>query len=151
MARDAQPRRRARWLHRLGELENGLETRVGPWVAFGGVLALLTLGMMLVSWLGLGGDPFNDSAFDASTWRASDGTAFDCPRGPMLANLELQLRPGMSRTELVSLLGPPDATERPDSASWFVGSWSGFRVDIDSLDVAFDANGRLASWHRAQH
>ncbi len=132
--------------------EESLETSVMPWAILTAIVALAAIAMMVSARLGLGGDPFNDRAFDAGLWRSSDGEQFDCPRGEMLANLEAQhLRVGAPREQMLALLGPPDATGQDGLASWYLGYWSGFRVDMDSLDLQFDGDGRLVRWQRAQH
>lgn len=131
-------------------LETSLTTSVLPWALLTGAAFVLWLGGAAYASLGAG--PFDDAQFDAATWRAADGLDPDCPRGPMLHDLAAShLRPGRPRGELIELLGPPDAIDRLDCASWRLGFWSGFRVDVDTLDVRFDDAGRLVDWSRVQH
>lgn len=133
-------------------LEQQFETSVWPWAALTGLALLVLLGMTAIGRLGLGGDPFNDRAFEAAMWRESDGLAFDCPRGEMVASLAaLHLRTGERRQDLRTLLGPPDAPGAPRIDRWYVGHWSGLRIDVDTLDLQFDDADRLLRWECVQH
>ncbi len=121
-------------------------------------LSLLAAGLLLamapaafLGWLLLH-DPFGGQRFDARVWRAQAGSLNpDNPRGPMTSNLRRHhLRRGMARQEVVRLLGE-DGGAGPHSLSYTLGAWSGFRIDYDTLDITFDASGRLERTTVVQH
>ena len=104
-------------------------------------------------------DPFNQARFDRHAWQTPCATA---QRGPMTRNLERRhLRKGMRRDAVLALLGKPDKREsyqgRPlvegrdyerarEIIRYDLGPWSGFAMDWDHLDLAFDEAGRLLGW-----
>lgn len=86
-------------------------------------------------------EPFDDWWFDQKIWMANRGSGSDNPRGKMVTDLQKRVLPGMSREEVRFLLGPPDAGGWGDTMSYSIGSWSGFGMDPDILDIAFDKTG----------
>lgn len=143
-----------RW-RRLGArfcaFESSLETSLRPWIALTAIVFVGWLALVVLTMSEWGGDPFNDRPFEAAAWRAADGGARDCPRGEMVADLAArELRTGRPRSELVELLGAPDAGDAPRWCGWRIGWWSGLRIDQDVLELHFDPDGALAHWARAQ-
>ena len=106
-------------------------------------------------------DPFDDSTFDRAAWVQHRDSGNDNPRGHMVESLIDRLehsRP--SRDEVIDLLGPSELecgrAESPFGPieaclSYHVGSWSGFRMDPDTLDVYFGADGRFLEALAVQH
>lgn len=98
-------------------------------------------------------NPFNDRKFDQTVWVSyHDSTDPDNPRGNMVSNLQKKyLQLGMSKQEVLRLLGEPDYEESSTVYKYNLGVWSGFRIDYDSLDVHFDSSGRLTHTQVVQH
>ena len=98
-------------------------------------------------------NPFDDRPFSETTWAAyHQSTDYDSPRGQMYADLKRHhLRRGMSRDEVLALLGEPDLRESATHFSYSLGAWSGFRMDYDTLEVEFSKAGHLTSVDRVQH
>ena len=88
--------------------------------------------------------------FDAARWRENAGCARLNPRWHMVRDVQARLLPGMTRAEVTALLGPADEVQ-PDQLLYYLGYWSGARMDPDYLHVRFDASGRLASTAVLQH
>jgi len=106
-------------------------------------------------------DPFNDTSFDRATWRQHPTAEFDNPRGHMLESLIDHLKERRpSRNEVVELLGPserkcgtlaPPVGSTETCLSYELGSWSGFRMDPDTLDVYFREDGVFLEAYAVQH
>jgi len=106
-------------------------------------------------------DPFNDSSFDRVTWIQHGDADDDNPRGHMVESLIDRLeehRPG--RNEVIELLGPSERgcgrletqiAPVETCLSYHLGSWSGFRMDPDTLDVYFGDDGRFLEALPVQH
>lgn len=97
--------------------------------------------------------PFDNEYFDKITWQQySNNMIRDNPRGEMFENLtEQYLKPGMSKKEVILLLGKPDFREEENFFSYNLGMWSGYRIDYDSLDLKFNKKGQLVEFYRVQH
>jgi hypothetical protein len=136
-----------------------------PWrkraIVWGGVLsALVVTPIWLYHHLDLD-DPFDDSSFDRATWIQHGDADDDNPRGHMVESLVDRLKDNRPRRgEVIDLLGPSDREcgrlEPPVGPiemclSYHVGSWSGFRMDPDTLDVYFGADGRFLDAFPVQH
>ena len=61
------------------------------------------------------------------------------------------LEKGMSKQQVVDLLGQPDLKNESLLFSYNLGMWSGFRMDYDSLDLVFNSSGNLEKFYRVQH
>ncbi len=73
--------------------------------------------------------------------------------------LRHHLRPGMTKAEVLALLGPPDGEGGANSEHlrdedkrlnrsvllYALGAWSGFRMDEDFLSVIFDNSDRVVA------
>lgn len=90
---------------------------------------------------------FDNRDFDQDVWIAHRNSwASDNPRGEMAYDLrDRLLRQRPTHPEVVSLLGEPDWPDQdpPHRIAYILGAWSGFRIDHDSLDIVFDAEGRV--------
>jgi hypothetical protein len=111
---------------------------------------LLLAGGLTWSWR----EAASQNQFSRQIWAASSlsrlGNNPDNPRMRMANNvLKNHLRAGMSRNEVISLLGAPDEpTDRDDQAIWYyLGGYSGgsFLRGSDYLVIEFDERGKLAA------
>ncbi len=106
-------------------------------------------------------DPFDDRTFDRQLWVQYDGSLdSDNPRGQMFVDLTTKvLKTGMTRAEVVELLGEPDYFRvqscgcEPDDQKleYMLGMWSGLGIDYDSLRVELDDEDRVLKLSRHQH
>lgn len=111
--------------------------RSGPWLALALAAALAALAAAALT---------QGGGFDSAAWKAQHGSsARDNPRSSMVGDAMERLRPGMTRAEVVALLGPADIVEgRIETYSLGVGAYG---VDYEYLVLEFDAADRLRS-HR---
>jgi outer membrane protein assembly factor BamE (lipoprotein component of BamABCDE complex) len=58
---------------------------------------------------------------------------------------------GMTKKQVLELLGEPDFEKQSHVFKYVLGGWSGFRIDYDSLDIYFDSAGRLTKTRIVQH
>ena len=112
-------------------------------------------GLTLWDWARIRG--WGDLRFDPQQWQAANGNDYDCVRGRMIRALFSDYRiEGMTRQQVLQLLGPPDsiqphgtamndAARMATSFSYLLGMYSGFRVDVDYLEIYFDDHGRARS------
>lgn len=129
------------------------------WTPWRIALALLTLVVAVVVafigwqyWLYTGGI-FRTSSFNEAEWKSLNQNTndFSCYRGGMAHDIRTNvLRAGLAKTEVKTLLGEPDFS-RADVHEYILGACSGFRIDIDTLDVHFDSEGRLTKVQVVQH
>jgi len=61
------------------------------------------------------------------------------------------LRKNMSKAEVIELIGKPDYEGKTDFFSYKLVYWSGFRIDLETLDLEFSKEGRLKKFYRVQH
>lgn len=104
----------------------------------GAVMLLVVTGCTPLDWLGGAGD-----GFDAERWRqAQQGCAPDNPRLGMYDELEDELlRERPTRSEVLAMLGPPDAGEDSESVQYTLGY---NMIDCDSVLILFGEDGRVA-------
>lgn len=77
-----------------------------------------------------------DPGFDSAQWKAQYGTgAVDNPRGGMVGDVEDLLHPGMSRSEVVDLLGKPEQEER-ERFTYEIGV-SPYGIDYEYFVIEF--------------
>jgi outer membrane protein assembly factor BamE (lipoprotein component of BamABCDE complex) len=98
-------------------------------------------------------DPFSGSDFDRIVWlQFANNYTSDNPRASMIEDLKLHyLLPGLSKSDVVELLGPPEAEPVRNTFSYIVGKWSGYRMDHDALLIKFDSGERLVSVECVQY
>ena len=97
--------------------------------------------------------PFDNKEFDKIVWQKYHKDMNpDNPRGEMYKSLiEDYLKQGMTKREIIQLLGEPDYKDEENLLSYNLGMWSGFRIDYDSLDLNFSNDGNLVKYYRVQH
>lgn len=105
-----------------------------------GMAGLLLAALLL----GGCGDMGDAEAFDARQWREGErDSAFYARRHRMVdALLAGPLQPGMSRADLLALLGEPDDRS---GGRFYYTLGSSYGADVDYLVIAFDAQDRVAS------
>src|SRR5688572_7954485 len=86
---------------------------------------------------------FRGQAFDRNVWHQfHENDEPDNPRYSMVKSLQRSyLHPGLTREQVIELLGEPDVAKSPDMYEYNLGMWSGFRIDYDGLQVHFDSQG----------
>lgn len=102
-----------------------------------------------IDWL----DPFAGQSFDRAVWhKFHNNHEPDNPRASMSKDLRRRyLRQGLTKQEVVKLLGEPDMNKSDNMYEYNLGMWSGFRIDYDGLQIHFDAEGRLSYVQCVQH
>lgn len=107
-------------------------------------------GAGLIAGMVLGGTPMALAGeFNSEQWKAQSGAgATENTRQGMISKLEEILRPGMSKDEIVALLGKPDIQEN-NRFEYELGLL-GFGVDYAWYVLEFDEDGRLASYKLIQ-
>jgi hypothetical protein len=132
-------------------------------------LAIVAGGLLAWAWLwafcgpmdhwsstiGWGNRPFDSAVWQAAPRSIDDRDEEHNPRGAMLRSLlrNHRLR-GLTKAEVVALLGKPDPADGisssrvPQYETWdyYVGWYSGFKLDPDFLAVMFGLDGRVADW-----
>src|SRR5262249_51200547 len=105
-------------------------------------IALCGAGVMLILGAGAYMTTLTAGDFDSDKWKAlRSSTARNNPRAGMVSDLQPQLRPGMTRDEVVTLLGEPEVKEGARYV-YSIGT-SAFGVDYEYFVVEFDADGKL--------
>ncbi|MBN67214.1 MAG: hypothetical protein CMM94_06590 [Rickettsiales bacterium] len=108
--------------------------------------------------------PFTGAEFNRASWLANARSAEQwyeyrvetrdhCPRGAMYSDLEHNyLTVGKRKADIVTLLGEPDfiPNQKEYCIAYWLGFCSGFRIDLDSLNICFK-EGRMAEVYHAQH
>jgi len=134
--------------------------RKGPRVKAGFyVLGTLFPGICFAGFILLGSpieNYLNQEDFDAKVWRESGGKPEDFnwpPRLKMIDSLmEQKLLDGLTREEVIQLLGPPDsdnwaAATNPDKITYYLGPERGFiSIDSEMLSINFDENDRVKEY-----
>lgn len=106
----------------------------------------LTTALLLGLALGGCSDMNDAQAFDTQQWSEGKRDSAFYERRHRMANELLKqelLKPGMSREDVVALLGKPDDNRQPGVLRYTLGSAYG--ADIDYLTVFFDEGGRVKS------
>lgn len=88
--------------------------------------------------------------FDAELWHMADTSQLDNPRCLMQRDLEqTHLKLGMTKTEVVTLLGEQEENEQ--TTSYYLGFCSPFGVDAVALGLEFDSNDKLSRIYDIQY
>ncbi len=107
---------------------------------------------------GRGYHGWGDATFDSEEWKAVEALRPDSPRGTMVSDLlDNHELIGLTREQVRELLGDPEEanTSRGRRAHpvetapewiYYLGMYSGFRIDEDILVIKFDANDRVKRW-----
>jgi hypothetical protein len=122
---------------------------------------LLILASLLPFWAlmrTVAGSPFDDKPFDAEVWAASTGNRHSF-RAPMAQDLiDRHLKRGMTREQVVQLIGEPDSRSGKDRLgaeyasrhprleecfTYHLGRVSGYGTGDDYLILAFESGGHL--------
>lgn len=115
----------------------------------GAILVVLALMLPLSGWLQWKAQPENGRSFDRRQWLQTDPGATDSPRLSMTGDLlRRHLKPGMTRAQVLDLLGPPE-DEGPAEAIYPLGGYTGFLV-VEELRVHYDEAGRLIRGERTR-
>ena len=88
-------------------------------------------------------------AFDAAAWKAEAGkSGLDAsPRRPMVRSLtKNHLRVGMTRGNVVEILGEPRGVYGPQVMDYWLGGPGGFALDHDIIEIFLDDHGRVTHW-----
>jgi hypothetical protein len=89
-------------------------------------------------------------AFDPAVWKTADTGEQDNPRCLMQADLKQNhLKLGMTKAEIITLLGEPEETEQ--TTSYYLGFCNPFGVDAMALGLEFDTSGKLARIYDLQY
>ncbi len=89
----------------------------------------------------------NTSDFDSNAWKSQSNAApRDNKRGQMVATLEKNLRTGMSRDEVIGLLGEPDSTDADTATDVYELGVAAYGVDEEFYEIQY-RDGKLAA-HR---
>jgi hypothetical protein len=106
------------------------------WLRLIGGGALLTLAAVAATLT------YRTGRFDAARWQAQRGSdALNNPRIAMIGDLEQRLRPGMTRAEVLALLGEPES-QSGGRAVYALGA-SPYGVDYEFFVIEFDDAGML--------
>jgi hypothetical protein len=90
------------------------------------------------------------TTFDAELWRTADTSQLDNPRCLMQRDLEqTHLKLGMTKTEVATLLGELEESER--TTSYYLGFCSPFGIDAIALGLEFNSNDRLSRIYDIQY
>jgi hypothetical protein len=89
----------------------------------------------------------NTPDFDSSAWKSQRGaTGKDNTRGRMVATLEKSLHAGMSRDDVIRLLGEPDSTDADTATDVYELGVATYGIDEEFYEIQYQ-DGKLAS-HR---
>jgi hypothetical protein len=130
-------------------------------------IATVIAGLIIIyTPIGMHTTPFYGASFNKDRWRTAylgetpkeiDKKLAQCIRGPMFGDLRNRyLRPGTAKARVIELLGTPDfgsegVKDGNKCQRWHLGYCSGFKIDLDSLNVCFDAADRVTHVFRLQH
>lgn len=87
------------------------------------------------------------SNFDTAAWKSQRGVAAQQnQRGPMLASAEKAVQVGMSRDDVIQLLGEPDIRDAASAIDIYELGVARFGVDEEFFEITYQ-DGKVAS-HR---
>lgn len=127
-----------------------------PWRIFWAFITAILVGTIAFIgwqyWLFNGGI-FRTSSFNEAEWKLLNRKTddFSCYRGGMAHDVQKNiLHVGLAREKVEALLGKPDSI-KGDVHEYFLGMCSGLQIDFDTLNVYFNAEGRLTKAQIVQH
>lgn len=89
----------------------------------------------------------HSSSFDSDAWKSQRGAAAtDNRRGSMIASVEKVLHAGMTRDQVVALLGEPDISDAEAGTDVYELGLAGYGVDEEYYEIRY-RDGKLES-HR---
>ncbi len=88
--------------------------------------------------------------FDSDAWKAQRGVAAkDNTRGGMLAGMEAAVQPGMSRDDVLRLLGEPDSRDAETGVDTYELGVAKFGVDEEYYEIRYrDGKVESRQWQR---
>jgi hypothetical protein len=87
------------------------------------------------------------SNFDTAAWKSQRGVAAQQnQRGPMLASAEKAVQAGMSRDEVIALLGEPDIRDAASATDIYELGVARYGIDEEFFEITYQ-DGKVAS-HR---
>lgn len=88
--------------------------------------------------------------FDSGAWKAQRGVAAkDNTRGGMLPAVEAVVQPGMSREDVLRLLGEPDATDAATATDTYELGVAKFGIDEEFFAIHYrDGKVESRQWQR---
>lgn len=88
--------------------------------------------------------------FDSDAWKAQRGVAAkDNARGGMLTAMEAVVQPGMSRDDVLRLLGEPDASDADTGTDTYELGVAKFGVDEEYYEIRYrDGKVESRQWNR---
>jgi len=88
--------------------------------------------------------------FDSDAWKAQRGAAArDNTRGTMLTAMEGVVHPGMSREDVLRLLGEPDGSDAETGTDTYELGVAKFGVDEEYYEIRYhDGKVESRQWHR---
>jgi len=111
----------------------------------------IPIGYSAPEWVSASNAPFSSSIWK----REVDIDRRDNARGGMIHSLLSEyLWEGMSDAEIREVLGPPDLERKEGRSRWLLwglGLHSGFKIDIDYLELRFDSTSGLRTAVVQQH
>ena len=115
-------------------------------------LFIIILGLaLLIFWVSYG--TFSYQIFNKDTWLEppTNKTDSTCYRGGMAMFIQtILLKKGMSKTEVMALLGKPDS-DQPSQIEYTLGMCSGIGLDYDGLIIEFDSDDKISNSSIVQH
>lgn len=106
---------------------------------------ILLAGAIAVASLGIGGQMVTAGGFDSQKWKAEKGNETGKnPRVTMVGEAQKLLRKGMTREEVITLLGEPDG--KPNNRFEYLLGISPFGIDFEVFILEFSAEGKLTNF-----
>jgi len=98
--------------------------------------------------------PFDSEKFDKTTWFGYE-KSIDVKRnkrGLMAEDVKKHiLARNMNKQDVITFLGNPDKSYEDGSIEYYLGYWSGIRIDMDGLCVSFYKDNNVKNVSIVQH
>lgn len=127
-----------------------MNRRLARWWGLPALAVLLVMSLLVINVDGLSGEGpmarLFGTGFNDELWRAQHrNTSHKNPRIGLVPSLDKVLAPGMSREEVIAVLGPPEANA--DGRDLYSLGASPYGVDYEQLVVEYDADDRLERYY----